>query len=254
MKWTGAYYSWTNKRVWSRIDRVFTNVLWYETMDYTQAHYLSNSLSNHTPMLVMFQFCDMWIKHEDFGQIIASVPPAIAAPSKMLQVKRYLDHLRPQLKKLNRHHYADLRAQQEKAKLELTNLQLFTGAPIALSRDHRHNRRLFPIEIPGGTHHCKLTKIECRGLVEKILAKVHLWATRSISFIGRAKLISSVIFGLFNYWASIFMLPNEVLDSITKICRNYLWRGGVLTQEGFLTSLGRTFAFQKYKGAGIEGF
>jgi len=68
----------------------------------------------------------------------------------------------------------------------------------------------------------RLTKIECRGLVDKILAKVHLWATRSISFARRAKLITSVIFGMFNYWASIFMLPNEVLDNITKIYRSYL--------------------------------
>jgi len=30
---------------------------------------------------------------------------------------------------------------------------------------------------------------------------------------------------MFNYWASIFLLPNEVLESITKICRSYLWRG-----------------------------
>ena len=47
-----AYYSWTNKRVWSRIDRVFTNVLWCETMDYTQTHYLPSSLSDHTPLLI----------------------------------------------------------------------------------------------------------------------------------------------------------------------------------------------------------
>ncbi|KAJ8426159.1 hypothetical protein Cgig2_032641 [Carnegiea gigantea] len=40
----------------------------------------------------------------------------------------------------------------------------------------------------------RLTKIECRGLVDKILAKVHLWATRSLSFAGRARLISSVVF------------------------------------------------------------
>ena len=43
------------------------------------------------------------------------------------------------------------------------------------------------------------TNIECRGLVDKILAKVLMWATRSILFAGRVKLISSVVFGMFNY-------------------------------------------------------
>jgi len=52
-----------------------------------------------------------------------------------------------------------------------------------------------------------------------------LWATRSLSFEGIARLISSVVFGMFNYWASIFLLPNEVLECITKIYRNYLLGG-----------------------------
>jgi len=70
-----------------------------------------------------------------------------------------------------------------------------------------------------------LTKIECASLVEKIIARVHLWATRNISFLGRARLINSVIFGMYSYEASIFLLPNEVTEKITKICRNYLWSG-----------------------------
>ena len=40
-----------------------------------------------------------------------------------------------------------------------------------------------------------------------------------------AKLISSVILDMFNYRASIFMLPNEVLEKITKTSRSYLWGG-----------------------------
>ena len=36
----------------------------------------------------------------------------------------------------------------------------------------------------------RLTKIECTSLVEKIMAKVHMWATRNISFAGRARLIN----------------------------------------------------------------
>jgi len=73
----------------------------------------------------------------------------------------------------------------------------------------------------------RLTKIECRGLVEKIMAKVQFWGTRNILFAGRAQLINSVVCGMFNYWASIFILPNDVLVKITQLCRNFLW-GGLL--------------------------
>ncbi|KAJ8432376.1 hypothetical protein Cgig2_021910 [Carnegiea gigantea] len=133
MRWTGAYYFWTNKIAWSRIGRVFTNILWYDTMKYTQTHYLPNGLSYHTALLVQFptsprpqvkfQFCDMWCKHRDFAHIIASNLPSAASPCKMLQVRRYLNQLRPLLSKLNRQHFVDLKTQQEKARMDLTTLQ-----------------------------------------------------------------------------------------------------------------------------------
>ena len=71
----------------------------------------------------------------------------------------------------------------------------------------------------------RLSKMECSVLVEKITARVHIWATRNLSFAGRAMLINTAIFGMFSYWASIFLLPQSVLDKITSICRNYLWGG-----------------------------
>ena len=71
----------------------------------------------------------------------------------------------------------------------------------------------------------KLSKPKCAQLVTKITSRVHLWSTRNISYARRLVLINSVIFGMFNYWASIFLLPNEVTDRITQICQNFLWSG-----------------------------
>ncbi|KAK4710672.1 hypothetical protein R3W88_005185 [Solanum pinnatisectum] len=34
-----------------------------------------------------------------------------------------------------------------------------------------------------------------------------------------------------SYWASIFMLPKNVLKDITAICRNYIWSGKVVTNR-----------------------
>jgi len=62
-------------------------------------------------------------------------------------------------------------------------------------------------------------------LLEKITARIHTWATRNLSFAGRARLINNVIFGSFSYWASIFLLPNAVIERLTQLCRNYLWSG-----------------------------
>ena len=71
----------------------------------------------------------------------------------------------------------------------------------------------------------RLTKLECSSLVEEITARVHIWATRKLSFAGRAMLINGVIFEMYNCWASIFLLPKAVVEKITSICRNYVWGG-----------------------------
>ena len=71
----------------------------------------------------------------------------------------------------------------------------------------------------------RLTKVECTQLITKIKAKVNQWSTRHISYAGQLVLINSVIFGMINYWASIFLLPNDVIERLTQICRNFLWNG-----------------------------
>ncbi|KAJ8420079.1 hypothetical protein Cgig2_019935 [Carnegiea gigantea] len=38
----------------SRIDRALINIHWYEVFEFTQNHYLTNGLSDHTPMLIKF--------------------------------------------------------------------------------------------------------------------------------------------------------------------------------------------------------
>ena len=71
----------------------------------------------------------------------------------------------------------------------------------------------------------KLSKVECRTLVEKITARIKTWASRHISYAGRLVLVNSVLFGIFNFWAQVFILPEAVIDQVTKLCRNFLWGG-----------------------------
>lgn len=50
-----------------------------------------------------------------------------------------------------------------------------------------------------------------------------MWSSKNLSFAGRSRLINCIIFGMFSYWASIFLLPTEVTTKLTQLCRNYLW-------------------------------
>lgn len=73
----------------------------------------------------------------------------------------------------------------------------------------------------------RFTKLDCRQLLNKMLAQIQKWAAHAITYSGRVTLLNSVVFGMINYWAAIFILPKEVLIRIEQLCRNYLWSGAV---------------------------
>ena len=68
----------------------------------------------------------------------------------------------------------------------------------------------------------KLSKLECELLVEKITRKITTWATKTTTYAGRAALVKSVLMGLFNFWATVFILPKGVIKELVTLYRNYL--------------------------------
>ena len=83
---------------------------------------------------------------------------------------------------------------------------------------------------------------------------MHVWATKNLSFAGRTKLINTVIFGMFNYRASIFLLPKTELEKITSICRNYLWCGTEDHTKVPHISWANTCKAKNYDGLGIKDY
>lgn len=64
-----------------------------------------------------------------------------------------------------------------------------------------------------------------RVLIDRITSKIRGWAARGLSYAGRTVLVKSVLYGMYSYWARIFLLPKDVIFKISSICRNYLWGG-----------------------------
>jgi len=64
----------------------------------------------------------------------------------------------------------------------------------------------------------KLSELDCRTLVEKITKKTTVWATKTTTYAGRVALTNSVLMGVYNFWATIFILPKGVI----KVWKEYV--------------------------------
>ncbi|VFQ62431.1 unnamed protein product [Cuscuta campestris] len=69
----------------------------------------------------------------------------------------------------------------------------------------------------------KLSNVDCDVFIEKLTSRITSWATKHLSYVGRARLINSVLFGIINFWYRIFIIPGRVMKKVQALCRNYLW-------------------------------
>ena len=58
---------------------------------------------------------------------------------------------------------------------------------------------------------------------EQIQKRNGSWTSRFLSFAGRLKLISSIIWSLCTFWLSAFRLPRECILKVEKLCSSFLW-------------------------------
>ncbi|WCJ37950.1 Retrovirus-related Pol polyprotein from type-1 retrotransposable element R2 [Euphorbia peplus] len=71
----------------------------------------------------------------------------------------------------------------------------------------------------------KLSKQDCSAMVDKVTKRIDSWGARNLSYAGRLQLITAVLRSLTVYWASIFVLPAAVINSVDRKCRAFLWSG-----------------------------
>ncbi|XP_062084837.1 uncharacterized protein LOC133790985 [Humulus lupulus] len=82
----------------------------------------------------------------------------------------------------------------------------------------------FPLKYLGVSLRPKRWLIADYGeIIKKIKNRLHVWASRHLSFAGRTQLIFSVLQGIRNYWMNIFLLPISAVHEIDRLYRNFLW-------------------------------
>ncbi|KAG6538552.1 hypothetical protein ZIOFF_003676 [Zingiber officinale] len=154
----GDRYTWTNNRVWKRLDRVLLSPSW-GSLDFTvRVEHLSRAASDHCPLLVefpgfqkpraSFRFQRMWVRHRDFMQTVRLnwCLPSVAQGLQRLQMK--LRRLKEHLKWWNMEVFGNihdrvLQAEESMAAAE----QAYDRDPTEQSRIHRSEcqARLFRV-------------------------------------------------------------------------------------------------------------
>ncbi|XP_018435427.2 uncharacterized protein LOC108807663 [Raphanus sativus] len=78
----------------------------------------------------------------------------------------------------------------------------------------------------------KLKKHDYQPLIDKVLARIKSWTVKRLSFAGRLQLLQTVVYGITNFWSSVFPLPKGCLDRLEQICNAFLWSGDSASARG----------------------
>ncbi|CAN1159330.1 LINE-1 retrotransposable element ORF2 protein [Linum perenne] len=120
------------------------------------------------------------------------------------------------------HQASGLQLNPDKSDLYMAGVNRTIAGQIAAVAEFREGQlpmKYLGIPISAG----KLSKADCRGLVDKITGRVKDWKAKFLNYAGRLELIKLVIHGILQYWLSMFILPKTVLKEIEAICASFLW-------------------------------
>ncbi|OIT39187.1 putative ribonuclease h protein, partial [Nicotiana attenuata] len=94
----------------------------------------------------------------------------------------------------------------------------------------------------------KWSKVECHALVDKITKRVRNGYSKLLLYAGRIQIINVVLFSIYNFWGAVFILPQSVVKSIDRICRDYLWGNSIGQRKVSLVAWQKVCTPQKYGG------
>lgn len=98
----------------------------------------------------------------------------------------------------------------------------------------------------------RLRPQEYQPLIDRVRKKIKSWTIRNLSFAGRLQLIQSVLYGMFNFWASVFPLPKGCIDAIEQMCNAFLWSGDSESARGAKVSWVSVCTPRKVGGLGLR--
>ncbi|XP_051121132.1 uncharacterized protein LOC127244702, partial [Andrographis paniculata] len=109
----GSPHTWTNRRVWERLDRILYNTAWEDFAETTRVRHLPRMHSDHAPLLVRFsherhrlasafRFQNMWTRHHTFQDHVRQSWVVPTGTTGLLNLRLKLGRLKQALKWWNK--------------------------------------------------------------------------------------------------------------------------------------------------------
>lgn len=88
--------------------------------------------------------------------------------------------------------------------------------------------------------------------MDRITNRIKSWMNKTLSYAGRAQLISTILFSMQVYWSSLFILPKRVIKDIEALCRSFLWSSLELKKYGAKVAWDRICSPKNEGGLGFK--
>ncbi|KAI3472963.1 hypothetical protein Pfo_029210 [Paulownia fortunei] len=126
----GNGYTWTNKKVWKRLDRMLYSESWLDLCHSTRVSHLTRTWSDHAPLLTSvcfhatrvpssFRFLKMWTRHRLFLDDIKSSWQPPTGSTGMINLQQKLYRLKHFLKRWNKEVFGNIFDNIRKAEQEV---------------------------------------------------------------------------------------------------------------------------------------
>lgn len=98
----------------------------------------------------------------------------------------------------------------------------------------------------------RISQATLQPFLEQITTKLHSWTVQYLSFAGKIKFITSVIYGKVNFWSSVFVLPKSFYAKIDSLCAAFLWKNKTGNARGARVAWSDICKPKKEGGLGIR--
>ncbi|KAL0742100.1 hypothetical protein Bca4012_083613 [Brassica carinata] len=98
----------------------------------------------------------------------------------------------------------------------------------------------------------KITFAMLQPFLEKITSKLHSWTVKTLTFAGKVKLIYSVIYGMVNFWSSVFVLPKRFYQKVDSLCSAFLWKNSTASASAARVSWSSICTPKEEGGLGLR--